>query len=133
MGTTADGQWVVTRCGFLQPSATARLVHPDSATATLKCVRHGLGVLQLSDGTTYYWKATDQRRGERGFFTTCGELVFRVMPRSHWMHLEAELSIAPGQERCRDLSLLVILGWYYLVVDYDDDMESAAAACAAVM
>ena len=76
--------------------------------------QYGVSVLQLHDGTLYHWKATKRRRSERGFYTADGELVLSCVPRTRWFRFEADMLIEPGQEKCRDLSLLVLLGWYRL-------------------
>jgi hypothetical protein len=132
IGATADGQWTIKRVGFFRPRVTVRLPDHDADFATLQYSRYGESVLQLNDGSTYRWKATKRRRSERGFFTADGRLVVSCIPRTKWFRFEADMLIEPGQEMCRDVSLLVLLGWYRLVLEHDDDNAAAAAACCAV-
>ena len=119
--------------GFFRPRVTVRLLDHDTDLATMQYHQCGVSVLQLHDGTLYHWKATKRRRSERGFYTADGELVLSCVPRTRWFRFEADMLIEPGQEKCRDLSLLVLLSWYRLVLENDDDTAAAAAVCCAVM
>ena len=130
IGATADGQWTIKRVGFFRPRVTIRLPDHDMDLATLQYHRLGASVLQLRDGTTYHWKATKRRRSERGFYTADGELVVGCVRRTKWLHIEGDVFIGAGQEKCCDLSLLILLGWYRLVLEHDDDAATAAAVAA---
>lgn len=133
IGSAAEGQWAIARAGVLHQTITAHQLNRGVDSATLQYCRYGVSSLQLMDGMVYHRSATGQRLREQGFFTAGGELVCGWTLRTNWTHLEAGVRIAPGQEQCRDLSLLVLLGWYCLVMEYDDDTEAAAAACLAVL
>jgi hypothetical protein len=121
----ADGCWTFKRVGFLQTRVSIRSCGDDHDLATFKNQTwSGGGTLELASGkkllaNTNFWSTSLQFTTETGdalvSFNTGG--VF---------HLGAAVVVNPQAADMNELPLIVMLGWYLIVMMHSDQTASAA-------
>ena len=125
----ADGRWTFKRVGFLRPRVTVRAEGSEADVATLEPGWMGSGVLQFSDGHRYRWANTSFWGGEWAFASEAGTVLVRFLPgysrkKRGTVHVESEA------RTLQHLSLLLLLGWYLVVLMAQDTAVIAATVVA---
>lgn len=122
----ADQHWTFKREGFWHPRVTVRTAGSDADLAIFRPRWMGGGTLELGEGKTadlspanlwqsqWVWK-----EGETPLLT------FRS--RHGLIKAGAQVEIAPASAQRKDLALLVLLG-YYLILLYAEDAVAASTA-----
>jgi hypothetical protein len=114
--------------GFFRPYVTIRIADGEADLAILgKGSRREL-LLEFAAGTRYVWRKTRVRRRQMGFVDSAGETVLTLLPRSRLTRRFAEVEIAPGKQGVRELSLLALVGWYRMVLEFEDEDAAVVAA-----
>jgi hypothetical protein len=133
-GSLADAEaeghhWTFKRQGFWQPRVTVRVAGSDADVAVFRPRWVGGGTLDFTDGRTvdlrsanfwqseWVWQEKDQPlilfKGRHGLIKAKGAVEFQ--------------SAAAGRP---DLALLVLLGWYLILLHADDAASSGALVAA---
>lgn len=121
-----DGCWTFKRIGFWQIRATIRVCESDIDLAMFKNNSwSGGGSLEFPDGrkllaTTNGWQTKLEVK------TEVGETLLRFNIRG-LVHLAATVEIHPAAVEMPELPLLVMFGWYLVVMLYMDSAASVAA------
>ena len=118
-GETADAAFTFRRVGFLPRRITVHSFIPGAEIATLRRTSREKSLLKLADGHTFEWKLTKTRGGEMAFFDTAG-LIMSFRPVSLPAAYHASVEITPGKLDPPGLALLALLGWYQIVLEYED-------------
>ncbi|HSB09859.1 MAG TPA: hypothetical protein VLM38_10275 [Blastocatellia bacterium] len=124
-GESADGCWTFKRVGFFQTRVTIRLCGSDHDLATFRNnTWSGGGTLEFPDGRklladTNFWQTSLQ------FSTESGEPLVRFNT-GGMIHLSATIDIWPVAAALAELPLIVMLGWYLVVMMHSDMAASAA-------
>jgi hypothetical protein len=130
---TADspyGCWTFKRVGFWQTKATVRSCGSDDDIAIFtNNTWSGGGTLEFSDGrtfraTTNFWQTKFE------FETEAGEKLIEFQT-SGLLHLSATVQIYPSFVTATELPLLVMLGFYLIVMLHSDAAAVGAGAAAA--
>jgi hypothetical protein len=134
----ADGQWTFKRVGFFSPRVTVRKEGTDTDLAEFRPRWTGSeGTVQFTGGASFTWKQANFWATEYAVLDSSGEtlILFRQgIPDAHLSDLfkvQASVEIRPGAQDLQELTLLVLLGWYLMILKQQDD-TSATAATAAV-
>src|SRR5687767_3448850 len=123
---SADGCWTFKRVGFWQTRATIRGCGTDVDIGTFaNNTWSGGGTLELPDGrkllaTTNFWQTNFE------FQTEAGETMLRFKT-GGFVHLSAKVEIQPAATELPELALVVMLGWYLVVMMYMDAATVAAS------
>jgi len=129
---TADspyGCWTFKRVGFWQTKATVRSCGSDDDIAIFtNNTWSGGGTLEFSDGRTFR-ATTNFWRTKLGFETEAGEKLIEFQT-SGLLHLSATVEIHPSFSTDGELPLLVMLGFYLIVMMHSDAATTAAAGAA---
>jgi len=127
----ADNHWTFKREGFWHPRVTVRIAGADTDVATFRPRWMGGGTLELPGGKTidlspanlwqtqWAWKEGDST-----------PVIFKS--RHGLMKSGAEVDVAKDGMNRPDLPLLVLLG-YYLILLYAQDVAAASAASVTVI
>jgi hypothetical protein len=115
----ADGRWTFKRAGYLRPRVTVRAEGSEADVATLEPGWTGSGVLQLSDGLRYRWANTSFWSGEWAFVSEAGTVLVRFLP-GYSRKKRGTVHVEPEARTLRHLSLLLLLGWYLVVLMAQD-------------
>ncbi len=129
LAEVADARWSFKRSGFLRPVVTAR---PSEAAAEPSMLRpnwRGEGPLFCPGGRSYTWTSLSYWRCEWAFLDSRGETLVRFTPDPGRGKAAAEITLSPSALAVPDLPLLVLFGWYLLVLASEDE-EAAAAVIA---
>jgi hypothetical protein len=124
-GESADGCWTFKRVGFFQTRVTIRQCGEESDVATLKNnTWSGGGTLEFPNGrkllvTTSFWQTSLQ-------FTTDSGSPLVQFNTGGMIHLNATVDIDPAAADLTELPLIVLLGWYLVVMMHSDAAASAA-------
>lgn len=128
-GESADGCWTFKRAGFFQTRVTIRVCGEETDLAVFKNnTWKGGGALELPDGrrllaTTNLWQSNLE------FKTESGEVLIRFKT-GGLIHLSALVEIQPRALGMAELPLMVMLGWY-LIVMMNMDATAVAGGVAA--
>ena len=124
-GESAGGCWTFKRVGFFQTRVSIRQCGEEADIATFtNNTWSGGGTLEFTGGakllaTTSFWQTKLRFTTESGSplvqFNTGGMI-----------HLNATVEIDPAAEHLGELPLIVLLGWYLVVMMHNDAAASAA-------
>jgi hypothetical protein len=138
LAEAAQGRWSFKRVGFLNPRVTVRL--PDSeddlAIYTPRWTGGG-GGLEFPGGRAYVWQAANFWASQFCWRHMLGDDLVLFSPGSEEHTLsnlvkhQAQVILAAAARSLPDLPLLVLLGWYLMILQHDDAAATAAAAAAA--
>lgn len=127
MGQSADGCWTFKRAGFFQTRLTIRACNEEPDIAVFRNnTWSGGGTLELPGGrkllaTTNLWQTN------LDFKTESGETLLRFKS-AGLIHLSARVEIQPQAIALGELPWLVMLGWYLIVMLYNDSAGGMVAA-----
>ena len=128
-GESADGCWTFKRVGFWQTKATVRSCGSDDDIAIFtNNTWRGGGTLEFSDGRTFR-ATTNFWQTKFGFETEAGEKLIEFQT-SGLLHLSATVQIHPGFVTATEVPLLMMLGFYLIVMMHTDAATTAAAGAA---
>jgi hypothetical protein len=129
---SADGSWTFKRVGFLNPRVTVREVGVDTNLAVYQPRFWGDGSLEFRDGRVYRWRATNFWGTQWGFADSDENQLFALKPGvdkpklSDLLKTQALVEIEPQGHTLPELPLLVLLGWYLMILHHDDTAAIAA-------
>ena len=129
LGEAAEGRWTFKRMGFLRPKVTVRSENSSTDLATLAFSGSG-GRLEFPDDRTYLWTAS---RAEWSLKDAAGELLVQMKSMGTPGNLSGEVVLAPGALGLPDLSFLILLSWYVLVLQSKDLAEGEALMVGALV
>jgi hypothetical protein len=124
----ADGhRWTFKREGFWHPRVTVRVPDSDDNTAIFQPSWSGGGTLELPGrilrfGAANFWHSQwDWQEGDK-------QLLVHFKSHHGFMKMEGQVEIEPEAVALSELSLLVVLGWYLLVLFARDAASGGATA-----
>lgn len=121
---SADGCWTFKRVGFFQTRVTVRTCGADNEIAIFNNnTWTSGGALEFPDGRTFratsnFWQTKLEFQTEQGD-------VLVEFKRGGVLHISARVLLRSGVLRTADVPLMVMLGWYLIVMMAQD---AAAAA-----
>lgn len=128
---TAADSWTIKRVGFLNPRVTVRVTGEDENLAIYWPKFWGGGHLKFPDGRQFEWQSTNFWSTEWCFSDAAENRLLQFKPGAEKpglkevMKTQAQVEIAPRAFNLPELPLLLVLGWYLLVL-YQDDAAAAA-------
>ena len=128
----ADGHWTFKRIGFLSPQISVRLHGSDANLARFKPQWTGDGGLEFPSGQCFRWSGSGLWRSRWSFTNVSGERLVDFEPCDSFFKTSASVKITPTGREMAELSLLVLLGWYLMLLRSDDDTAVAASVTCAV-
>lgn len=131
-GSLAEGRigeetWTFKRVGFWRPAVTIRKPETGELDVGRFVMDWRRGDLVLPGGVRYRWDQLSFWKAEWAFFDAAGkDRLVEFLPENRFFKMSMEARIHSSAETCRDLPLLVLLGWYLLVMASQDDAGAAA-------
>ena len=132
-GETADQTWTFKREGFWHPRITVRLPGSEDNVATFQPGWAGGGTLDLPPGQQLRFGAANFWHSQWDWLDAQNQPLVHFKSHQGLLKVEGEVSIEAGGINSPDLPLLVVLGWYLLVLFAKDAAASSAGASAAVI
>jgi hypothetical protein len=121
---TADGSWTFKRGGFLPPLVTVRVAGEQTNAAVFTHAWPSTGSLEFADGRTFAWHATHRRQHFCKWTDGGAHWIIRLTPSAELARVAAIVEIAPRALEQPDLTILIMLGWYVMLLE----RELSAAA-----
>lgn len=134
---SGDGRWTFKRVGFLNPRVTVREAGSQIDLAIFWPRWLGDGTLEFANGRIFRWQSTNFWGTNWMFAASDGTplVTFKEGSReaklSDLFKTQAFVEIQPQARDLPELSLLVMIGWYLMILRRDDAAAGAAAAAAA--
>jgi hypothetical protein len=129
LGEAADGKWSFKRTGFFSPKVTVRAAGTDSDIAVFTPDWFvGKGTLELAGGVRYRWATTSFWRSEMAFCNEAGQPLVHYKPEWLLQLAAAKVVVAPAGAAVSVLSLLTVLGWYFMLLMAEDTMATSVMA-----
>lgn len=125
---SADGRWTFKRTGFFSPQITIRALGSDSNLAVFSPNWKGGGLLTFSDGTRLQWESDGFWRSRWAFALETGERLVEFEPVVSFLKTSAAVKVTRAGLAKSCFSLLILLGWYLMVLRADDDAGAATVA-----
>ncbi len=91
------------------------------------------GSLQLTNGRLYHWRAANIWASRYEFFDAMNRpiVVFRSgleeTKLSDLLKMQSRIEVAIEGRACQDLSLLLLFGWYLMILAFDDNAATSVA------
>lgn len=134
-GTSSEGIWTFKRVGFFNPRITIRQegAETDLALYTPKWSGSS-GVLQFVDGPTYHWRIANFWATRVEWTTPAGSPLVTFHSGidnsriSDMLKVQAGVTLSIEARHLRELDLLVLFGWYLMILHHDDTVVAAAAS-----
>ena len=130
----ATGSWTFKRVGFLNPRVTVREAGKEADLAVFWPKFWGGGTVEFATGGRFQWKSLNFWATSWGFADTREELVFTMKPGaekpklSDLLKTQAVVEIGTHSYGLTELPLLLMLGWYLMIMQKDDAATTAAVA-----
>jgi hypothetical protein len=136
-GSAPDGSWTFKRVGFLNPRITVRQSGSEVDIAVFWPRLMGDGTLEFASGSAFRWQSTNFWGTDWMFAANDGTPLLALKQGSKEGRLsdlfktQSLVEIHPGAGAVPELPLLVLIGWYLMILRQDDAAAGAAAAAAA--
>lgn len=134
---SADGSWTLKQVGILNRRVTVRRAGEEAELAVYTPRWTGReGVLEFPGGRVFYWTQTNFWATEYQITDPAGNLLVSVesgaeKPRlSDVFKTQARVEIGLRGRALPELSLLVLLGWYLIILQKQDTAVVAATTVA---
>ena len=121
----AEGQWTLKRAGFIRAHVTVRPVGSSEDVARIDVDSSGAGTLEITDGRRCRWVCANQADAEWAFLDASNEPIVTFADPQLMVKAKGKVQIAPGAVRSSDITLLVVLGWYLLILMAADSANEA--------
>jgi hypothetical protein len=129
LAETADGKWTFKRSGFFSPRVTVRCAGSESDMAIFTPDwLAGRGSLELAAGRRFRWATTSFWRSEMAFCSAGGQPLVHYKPEHALQLAAAKVEIEQAAVAIPELSLLVLLGWYFMLLMAEDSLATSAVA-----
>jgi hypothetical protein len=126
---SADGCWTFKRVGFWRTRVTVRSCGSDDDIAVFKNnTWSGGGTVELSNGQTFR-ATTNFWQTKFGFETEAGEKLVEFAT-SGLLHLSATVELHPRFVTLAELPLMVMFGFYLIIMMHADDSTAAVVGAA---
>jgi hypothetical protein len=136
-GEAASGSWTLKRVGFLNPRVTVRESGSEVDLATFWPRWMGDGTLEFAYGKAFRWQSTNFWATDWMFTATDGTplVAFKEGSEegglSNLFKMQSLVEIQAQALELVELPLLILVGWYLMILRQDDAAAGAAAAAAA--
>jgi hypothetical protein len=136
-GNTTLGSWTFKRVGFLNPRVTVRQARSEVDIAVFWPRWLGDGTLEFASGSLFRWQSTNFWGTDWMFAANDGTPLLTLKEGSREGRLsdlfktQSLIEIHPEAGAVPELSLLILIGWYLMILRQDDAAGAAAAAAAA--
>ncbi len=128
----ADGHWTFKRQGFWHPRVTARVAGSETDLAQFRPHWMGGGTLESPDGRTTRLTSANLWQTEWVWQESDLALI-RFKGRHGMLKANGSVAIVPEALSRPDLALLVLLGWYLILLYAEDAAAASAGATVAVV
>jgi hypothetical protein len=131
-GEAAEGRWTFKRVGFFRTRITVRSAGTDFEIAEMTATERRK-LLAFSDGSSCRWGRVARGSRESAFFDDADRPLVRFSGRRSHPTPRINVAIEPAGAASGELSLLVLIGAYRLVLEHEDEEAAVMAASLAAV
>lgn len=131
---SSEGRWTFKRVGFFNVRITVRKEGEEADTAVFQPKWTGTqGTLAFTNGLTYLWKSANFWATQYAWMGEDDEPLILYKPGvedsalADFFKVQSRVEIHPQAAQIPYLSLLVMLGWYLMILKQQDDTAAVAA------
>jgi hypothetical protein len=132
-GAAEDRQWTFKREGFWHPQVTVRAPGSDINAAVFKPAWSGGGTLELAPGRSLRFGAANFWHSQWDWQDADNAPLVHFKAHHGFMKMEGQVEIETAATPLPELPLLVVLGWYLLILFARDSAAAGGAAAAAAV
>jgi hypothetical protein len=125
---TAEQKWTFKREGFWHPQITVRMPGSDINMAVFKPAWGGGGTLELAQGRLLHFGAANFWHSQWSWADPAGQPLVNFKSHASLLKTEGQVVIEAGGSAVPELPLLVVLGWYLLILFARDAAAAGGAA-----
>lgn len=126
LAETGAGSWTFERSGSWRPSVAIHDAH-SGAECGLYTSKGSGGILTLTGGWTFQWSATNFWRSNWQWTGRDGQLLARLTNQRRFVRQQGLVEVPATAWTAPELALLVILGWYLMLLQSKDNAAVIAA------
>jgi hypothetical protein len=127
----ADGHhWTFKRGGFWHPRITVRQPGSDADVAVFRPHWSGGGMLEFPDGRAIRLRSANFWQNE-WVWESKDQVLVRIKGRPGLIKANGAVEIPPEAVTAPDLALLILLGWYLILLFAEDSAAAASGASVA--
>ena len=131
-GETADHRWTFKREGFWHPQVTVRVPGSDTNVAVFRPHWTGGGTLEIAPGSEFRLGAANFWHSQWDWVDAGDKPLVHFKSRQGLLKMEGQVEIESDAAKSPDLELLVVLGWYLLVLIARDSASTAGGSAAVI-
>jgi hypothetical protein len=135
LAVTSEGRWTFKRVGFFSTRVTVRRESEEIDLAVYRPNWSGTqGRLEFMDGRAFTWKTANFWATRYTMIDAAGNALVTYQSGAEEAKLsdffkdQARVEIDPAARGMADISLLVLIGWYLILLQHADTAVVAAAA-----
>ena len=125
LGEAAEGRWTFKRSGFLRPRVSVRVEGTEQDLLVVEMIWSGGGRFRLASGERFRWGCSSFWRMEWEIGREDGPALLTIANQLA-PKMKARLIIDPAARRMPELPVLVLLGWYLMVLAFEDSAAAGA-------
>jgi len=130
---SSEGRWTLKRRGFLWPGITVRNV-PDRQELAVLRAQWRESTIQLADGSSFRWTRSGFRDPSWKVTDALGTELLSFEPHRKGKHLDGgTVTCHPSATNHRALLLLLVLGWYFIVLAWMEEHHDVTGAIGATL
>jgi len=126
-GEAAEGRWTFKRVGFFRTRITIRTAGSEFDVAEMAAADRRKQLV-FADGRSCRWGRVARGSRESAFFDSVDRPLVRFSARRAHPGPRITVAIEPAGAETKELSLLVLLGAYRLVLEMEDEEAAVVAA-----
>ena len=132
-GESSEGRWTFKRVGFLTPKIMVRAPSSQANSATLTLAWRGGGVIDLATGESFRLAPKGFWRSEWVLTDSDERSLMTLRPSFAWGKAGASVEVEPAALSIRELSLLVVLCWYSVLLTCYDNSDGDGSIIASLV
>jgi hypothetical protein len=130
---SSEGRWTLKRRGFLWPGVTVRSIATRRDLAVLRA-QWRESTIQMADGRVFHWTRSGFKDPTWKVTDATGHEMLSFDPRRRGRHLEgAAVTASADAGSDPALLLLLILGWYFIVIAWVEEHHDVTGAIGATL
>ena len=127
LAETGAGSWMLERSGNWRPSVSIHDAQSGADCGLYKSNGAG-GLLTLTDGWTFAWSPTDFWRSNWQWTGRDGQLLAKLTNQRRFVRQQGLVEVPAIAWSAPELALLVILGWYLMLLQAKDNTAAVIVA-----
>jgi hypothetical protein len=128
LGVCADGSYSFKRGGFLHPYVTIRCLNYEDDFGKMEMKFGYNGLLQLIDGQVFEFRKLGFWKSQWAFFDESGEQLCTFTRKAGVLKHNGHVELVEEAKRKIHLPLIILVGWYAIILFTEEETVAAGAA-----